>query len=63
MRGGSVAAGVVVVVVIVCVALTSTDLTSSPFPDVLRSRLDFGPGLGMKKSSSLESLQTMVQEV
>ncbi|XP_069156544.1 partitioning defective 3 homolog isoform X16 [Procambarus clarkii] len=31
--------------------------------DVLRSRLDFGPGLGMKKSSSLESLQTMVQEM
>ncbi|XP_050715946.1 partitioning defective 3 homolog isoform X5 [Eriocheir sinensis] len=31
--------------------------------DALRSRLDFGPGLGMKKSSSLESLQTMVQEM
>ncbi|KAG7168127.1 Partitioning defective 3-like [Homarus americanus] len=31
--------------------------------DTLRSRLDFGPGLGMKKSSSLESLQTMVQEM
>ncbi|XP_042880234.1 partitioning defective 3 homolog isoform X24 [Penaeus japonicus] len=31
--------------------------------DVLRSRLDVGPGLGMKKSSSLESLQTMVQEM
>jgi hypothetical protein len=24
---------------------------------------EFGPSLGMKKSSSLESLQTMVQEV
>ncbi|XP_063588431.1 partitioning defective 3 homolog isoform X15 [Penaeus indicus] len=31
--------------------------------DALRSRLDVGPGLGMKKSSSLESLQTMVQEM
>lgn len=31
--------------------------------DALRSRLDVGPGLGMKKSSSLESLQTMVQEL
>ncbi|KAK3864199.1 hypothetical protein Pcinc_030096 [Petrolisthes cinctipes] len=31
--------------------------------DALRSRLDYGPGLGMKKSSSLESLQTMVQEI
>ncbi|XP_042880233.1 partitioning defective 3 homolog isoform X23 [Penaeus japonicus] len=34
-----------------------------PPQDVLRSRLDVGPGLGMKKSSSLESLQTMVQEM
>ncbi|XP_063588417.1 partitioning defective 3 homolog isoform X2 [Penaeus indicus] len=34
-----------------------------PPQDALRSRLDVGPGLGMKKSSSLESLQTMVQEM
>ncbi|XP_068230107.1 partitioning defective 3 homolog isoform X10 [Palaemon carinicauda] len=35
----------------------------NPSQDALRSRLDVGPGLGMKKSSSLESLQTMVQEL
>ncbi|KAK7086822.1 Partitioning defective 3, partial [Halocaridina rubra] len=35
----------------------------NPTQDALRSRLDVGPGLGMKKSSSLESLQTMVQEL
>jgi hypothetical protein len=29
----------------------------------VRVRNEFGPSLGMKKSSSLESLQTMVQEV
>jgi hypothetical protein len=29
----------------------------------VRVKNEFGPSLGMKKSSSLESLQTMVQEV
>ncbi|KAK8405645.1 hypothetical protein O3P69_001861 [Scylla paramamosain] len=38
-------------------------LGAAGMADALRSRLDFGPGLGMKKSSSLESLQTMVQEM
>ncbi|XP_071534170.1 partitioning defective 3 homolog isoform X20 [Panulirus ornatus] len=38
-------------------------LGANAVEDALRSRLDFGPGLGMKKSSSLESLQTMVQEM
>ncbi|XP_069156548.1 partitioning defective 3 homolog isoform X17 [Procambarus clarkii] len=42
---------------------TGQGLGGSAAEDVLRSRLDFGPGLGMKKSSSLESLQTMVQEM
>ena len=37
----------------------------SPFPPFSEpaSPHDVGPGLGMKKSSSLESLQTMVHEV
>ncbi|KAK8742498.1 hypothetical protein OTU49_001918 [Cherax quadricarinatus] len=42
---------------------TSQGLGVMAAEDALRSRLDFGPGLGMKKSSSLESLQTMVQEM
>jgi len=29
----------------------------------VRVKNEYGPSLGMKKSSSLESLQTMVQEV
>ena len=37
----------------------------TPFPPFSEpaSPHDVGPGLGMKKSSSLESLQTMVHEV
>jgi len=37
--------------------------TSSKTMDQRKSKKDVGPGLGMKKSSSLESLQTMVQEI
>ncbi|KAK6617840.1 hypothetical protein RUM43_014068 [Polyplax serrata] len=43
------------------IAMSLTDCQTTG--NAPRGRLDIGPSLGMKKSSSLESLQTMVQEV
>ncbi|CAB3371897.1 Hypothetical predicted protein [Cloeon dipterum] len=42
---------------------SSEEQMDGHFNGVDTKKVDLGPGLGMKKSSSLESLQTMVQEI